>query len=241
MKRFRSGFTLIELLVVIAIIALLAAILLPVFQAAREKARASSCASNQKQIGLAFMQYTQDYDELFPPFAQGYTSTSPYGTGWVVLLQPYIKSQGVFQCPDDKVGATGTNPIATGYNDYWYNSQIGYGTGASAATMGLSKFTAPATTILTGDGDGNGSNSEGLGSCNSNNESCGAGTALYKENPVGSWGWADLNTLRDFETKHGDGANYSFVDGHVKRIQMMALYQTCNSTPDGTIPTFKVR
>lgn len=66
----KRGFTLIELLVVIAIISLLSAILLPVFSKAREMARRTSCASNFKQIGLAFMQYTQDYDERYPPFSQ---------------------------------------------------------------------------------------------------------------------------------------------------------------------------
>src|SRR5579872_7481927 len=81
----RSGFTLIELLVVIAIIAILAAILFPVFAQAREKARAITCLSNLKQIGLACTMYTQDYDETLP-FAW-----SAQG-GWYNLLQPYIKN-----------------------------------------------------------------------------------------------------------------------------------------------------
>ena len=93
----RKAFTLIELLVVIAIIAILAAILLPVFAAAREKARQSSCASNEKQLALATIQYVQDYDELYP---------GEQGGGWgdggnfVPYLVPYVKSANVFLCPD---------------------------------------------------------------------------------------------------------------------------------------------
>ena len=85
---FLTGFTLIELLVVIAIIAILAAILFPVFARARENARRSSCQSNMKQIGLGFMQYTQDYDEQYP--ANRYNSACPTSAvfGWGTVLQP---------------------------------------------------------------------------------------------------------------------------------------------------------
>jgi prepilin-type N-terminal cleavage/methylation domain-containing protein len=86
----RRGFTLIELLVVIAIIAILAAILFPVFGRARENARRSSCVSNLKQIGLAVIQYTQDYDEGMP---------RTYAPGFRDVLQPYIKSKQIFICP----------------------------------------------------------------------------------------------------------------------------------------------
>jgi prepilin-type N-terminal cleavage/methylation domain-containing protein/prepilin-type processing-associated H-X9-DG protein len=103
MMKKHQGFTLIELLVVIAIIAILAAILFPVFAQAREKARAISCLSNEKQIGLAVLQYVQDYDERFPTgisWANGY---QPYqlSLAWVVTTQPYIKTNAVFGCPDD--------------------------------------------------------------------------------------------------------------------------------------------
>ena len=114
------GFTLIELLVVIAIIAILAAILFPVFARARENARRASCQSNQKQIGLAIMQYAQDYDERLPGAAsnaggvdkQGwvvYTSydTSTYTATFDVrqgAIYPYVKSAQVFICPSDTAG-----------------------------------------------------------------------------------------------------------------------------------------
>src|SRR5687768_15561281 len=100
----QSGFTLIELLVVIAIIAILAAILFPVFAQAREKARQTSCLSNMKQQGLAVMLYAQDYDETVPPWwVWNRVPTNPKGWGeiyyWYVNLLPYVKSRDMFRCP----------------------------------------------------------------------------------------------------------------------------------------------
>src|ERR1700757_3966218 len=89
----RAGFTLIELLVVIAIIAILAAILFPVFAKVREKARQTSCLSNEKQIGLALMQYTQDYDESTPAWVRSSTSGNVY---WEQQVAPYVKSVSVY-------------------------------------------------------------------------------------------------------------------------------------------------
>src|ERR1041385_4762121 len=92
------GFTLIELLVVIAIIAILAAILFPVFAQAREKARQASCLSNTKQLGLAYIQYVQDYDGNLPPAFSGWEGDADWHAGnwwWGQRLQPYIKSRNV--------------------------------------------------------------------------------------------------------------------------------------------------
>jgi len=126
----QRAFTLIELLVVIAIIAILAAILFPVFAQAREKARQTSCLSNEKQLGLAMMQYIQDYDETFP---QGNCQSQPSytwvtwawipGVGWGGQIYPYVKNAQVYKCPDDPtavIAATATDltkyPVSYVYN-----------------------------------------------------------------------------------------------------------------------------
>jgi prepilin-type N-terminal cleavage/methylation domain-containing protein/prepilin-type processing-associated H-X9-DG protein len=99
----RRGFTLIELLVVIAIIAILAAILFPVFSRAREKARQASCLSNVKQLGLAVLMYNQDYDETYAPFA--YPTAAGFETAFQ-MVNPYIRNSQILMCPDDKAGRT---------------------------------------------------------------------------------------------------------------------------------------
>ena len=140
----RRGFTLIELLVVIAIIAILAAILFPVFAKAREKARQSSCQSNVKQLGLAFMQYKQDYDERW---ASMYWSGGwqPQASGyWGGEITPYVKNTQIFLCPS-KTDTTCS---------YIYNNYLGNaGGGAGRADADLQK---PAETVILGDSTGNG-------------------------------------------------------------------------------------
>src|SRR5665213_2933096 len=120
-----TGFTLIELLVVIAIIAILAAILFPVFAKVREKARQISCASNLKQLGLGLIQYNQDYDERMPCGAEDKgLADAPgacTGLGWAGATYPYVKSVGVFKCPDDNtnpatVTGTSLSPVSYAYN-----------------------------------------------------------------------------------------------------------------------------
>lgn len=117
--RISRGFTLIELLVVIAIIAILVAILFPVFAQAREKARQTSCLSNTKQIGLGFVQYVQDYDEITPYVCRTSTGASCGGSGqfWGTTpgwaLAPYIKSTQVWRCPSDTIN---TDPIPDANN-----------------------------------------------------------------------------------------------------------------------------
>ena len=117
----RRGFTLIELLVVIAIIAILAAILFPVFARAREQARRTSCLSNLKQLALAAMMYGQDYDELLPV---GATQGNPL---WSVVqgLQPYVKNSQIFYCPSIQVLAA-YNPLLSPTPENWATGNIGY-------------------------------------------------------------------------------------------------------------------
>jgi prepilin-type N-terminal cleavage/methylation domain-containing protein/prepilin-type processing-associated H-X9-DG protein len=99
----RRGFTLIELLVVIAIIAILAAILFPVFAQARAAARKAACVSNMKQIGLALQQYASDYDSMFPP---SQLPSSGANVSWPTMAYPYIKNEGIFICPDGERSLT---------------------------------------------------------------------------------------------------------------------------------------
>ena len=195
----KRGFTLIELLIVIAIIAILAAILFPVFARARENARRSSCSSNLKQIGLAFLQYAQDYDEKFTPqytegsgaagFVAVNVDSSTADKGWAELLQPYLKSRQIFQCPSESTlqAAAGNNE----YTDYWYNLNLSR---RNQATIEYSSLC-----VLGGDGisDNSQYNMDGL-------ESTAASAVGTGRARVG-------HGLR-----HLSGSNYAFADGHVK-------------------------
>ena len=139
MRSAKRGFTLIELLVVIAIIALLAAILFPVFAAAREKARQTACLSNEKQLGTAFVQYVQDYDEA-PMLCN-----NVHGD-WVGPIYPYVKSLDVFRCPDDSSTETVAtiHPISYAMN---FNVVSAYGI-FSPKPPSITLFGAPSSSVL---------------------------------------------------------------------------------------------
>jgi len=167
-NKCRTGFTLIELLVVIAIIAILAAILFPVFAKVREKARQTTCLSNLKQIGLGLIQYSEDNDEFLAKAwmgNNGYEPSDPTGGPgnikykWMDEIYPYVKSTGVYHCPDFaddlSVGATGqfvpyqqlSGADATHYGSYamcaayWDNAYNGYGFSTVGSTQGSGGLT----------------------------------------------------------------------------------------------------
>jgi len=143
----RRGFTLIELLVVIAIIAILAAILFPVFAKVREKARQTSCLSNEKQLGLGLIQYQQDNNETFPCVAD------TWGEGWAGRVYPYVKSTGVFACPDDPTAPAASDLYRVSYA---LNGNLALSPPPPIGTYYLSGFqypnlasdTAPASTVM---------------------------------------------------------------------------------------------
>lgn len=206
----KLAFTLIELLVVIAIIAILAAILFPVFGRARENARRSSCQSNLKQVGLGITQYIQDYDERFPMYRyNGGTGEvgSPYG--WADAIQTYVKSEQVYQCPSEKTAPPSATPKPrqTGYCDYVYNIALGQqpatGNGtATGAGANISALTSPTLCMMAIDGKiYPGSTAD-------------KGTARMSTR--GSSG-SRLAVANNFDTDlHLAGANMLFSDGHVK-------------------------
>jgi prepilin-type N-terminal cleavage/methylation domain-containing protein/prepilin-type processing-associated H-X9-DG protein len=161
-----NGFTLIELLVVIAIIAILAAIAFPVFTSAREKARQTSCASNLKQLGLAFQMYSDDNDEMLPTGEQGQQegqgNDAYCGNAWGGKIFSYVKSTAVFECPDD-IGSP-VNTIVSGAKytlspvSYNYNSDLmglDYSDGQMVGGIlgNLPKLDSPERTVMLCEGN----------------------------------------------------------------------------------------
>lgn len=227
------GFTLIELLVVIAIIAILAAILFPVFAQAREAARKTSCASNLKQVTSGAMMYSQDFDELMVPSYLDYhtgdqTREPYYWAGWADLIQPYVKNTALLRCPSANFQAPRGRSDDAWYMSYACNWRIcgenGGIVGNAPETRILAGLAFPASTIWFFDYSA---------ACNDN----------CRVSDVGGWpeAWAwppSPNELawdgtNGYAGRHSGGANYSFCDGHVKFIQAQKLGGTALQNPNG--------
>lgn len=221
-----TGFTLIELLVTISIIAILAAILFPVFARARENARRASCQSNLKQISLGIKMYTQDYDECVPPIqintAANTNASNPYG--WADAIQPYIKSTQLFQCPSEKWGTRSTpvNPsqAGAGYTDYWMNAMASKTTAQGYGGVSIATFAYPSQTVLLGDGGGTWTNGPSYYSWSQYSSNGVAKTSVA----LGACGTATAAPhlaviMDDGSQRHLDGTNFAFADGHVKWIK----------------------
>lgn len=235
--RLKCGFTLIELLIVIAIISILSAILFPVFAAAREKARQTECLSNEKQLGLAFLQYLQDNDEMFP----GVNSAG--SSYWATGVYPYVKSTGVYLCPDDTVARSDwwlLPPISYAYNTNlasdlpfwaWTNANP---TGPADYiggfdTANLARLASPSAVVLLYECSGN----DGAGPLpepiagtayawtnggDMTNPANGVGLASVGLNsawqaPINGWDHQSYFTAADSLVGR---ANFLFVDGHAK-------------------------
>ena len=230
-KSRRRGFTLIELLVVIAIIAILSAILFPVFARARENARRASCQSNLKQIGLAMMQYTQDYDEhMVNGFLSMGSGNAHYPNGttgtyqpWYVNMYPYIKSTQVFNCPD----AASTLQYAGGYGittfSYAYNYLAPSGTGVANPGVSLGQNDVPganlaaiadvAGTIMVTDGS----------TATTQFNTAYFPTEAYLKSSGTCVDAAHYYTSICLRAPHMDTMNTLFVDGHVKSMKWQTI------------------
>lgn len=194
----RKALTLIEALVVIAILAIGAAILMPPgvgHGRGRESVRRSSCASNLKQIGLAFLQYARDADEKAPPIAN-----------WTRSLNSYLKTQAIFQCPS-------TSKHKIGTNDYFLNANLA-DTNKKLGSHAKSDFT-----ILGGEGAAD-------GDASSNLSQFPAQWRTDESSPA----W-----------RHLGGANYLFVDGHVKAYSAKRIFAAPDADAQAATPTFEVK
>jgi prepilin-type N-terminal cleavage/methylation domain-containing protein len=204
------GFTLIELLVVIAIIAILAAILFPVFARARESARRSACANNMKQVTHAILMYAGDNDETLPVQGAGDIcdwDKSPVGN-WIREIQPYVKAKSVWYCPNATL-LTDSAPTENADSNYWYNGH--------ASEKSLGEIPRPSESTLFAEW-ANRSNCTGMRPYP--NEKCDitklkqAGTC-----PV-TVEWGNNHGMGKLETK---GGNWPYVDGHVKFIPFVLV------------------
>ncbi len=220
------GFTLIELLVVIAIIAILAAILFPVFATAREKARQTSCASNEKQIGIGFLAYAQDYDEVLPQ-ASTNGSAGTTANAWDRRLASYLmkitvagnfytNQNAVFHCPSDTAKDGGGNPVRSYTMVQTYRNccyAVGIGGAFDGTPCPLSIIGSPGQTFMATEQ----SNSGAI---------MGSNNFAAVSRPIGITGYTGQDVDHPGIAFHNNGWNYLYCDGHVKW-----------NTPESTLKT----
>jgi prepilin-type N-terminal cleavage/methylation domain-containing protein/prepilin-type processing-associated H-X9-DG protein len=235
----RGGFTLIELLVVIAIIAILAAILFPVFAQARDKARSVTCLSNQKQFAASLMMYMQDYDEksvwFYNATIAGYTRNFRNGYWWNPVM-PYVKNLGVFVCPSVKRGSGNCLPDLQPVPDlrqcgYGINvAHVGYGSGdpyfspgVAADTRSLAAMTEPARILFLADSAYSPAADQNLGwqdiKCPMPHKQPLASQVDVYVNGAVFGGPNNANITR----RHQGGSNGVFMDGHCKWLTYDAI------------------
>jgi prepilin-type N-terminal cleavage/methylation domain-containing protein/prepilin-type processing-associated H-X9-DG protein len=205
----RKAFTLIELLVVIAIVAILAAILFPVFAQAREKARTTSCLSNSRQIGVAMMMYIQDNDEIFMAAQHDENTVEEPFYPWYQPLQPYVKNGGIFRCPS--LTDQPTEWSAPFYETYWSSIRSDYLiNGFFAHSTGLSAIGTPAEQITVSE------RRAGIGSIDYH--PWGEDGGAWERGKIDGSGIGLDHTSVDPRNagRHQQGSNYIFADGHAR-------------------------
>ena len=220
-----AGFTLIELLVVIAIIAILAAILFPVFAQAREKARSASCLSNLKQITLGALMYAQDYDETLPLY------TYDYSTYWVGgrtkagdpldkskgIIFPYIKNGDIQKCPS-YTGTKNLGGTGYGYSERLYSDGTTFNSAyVPLGVATLASVSKTAETLFFGD-SGNRTDANGVAP-NTMNANAGSVRETITLEVPSNWCYAGYGCTSSEDFRHTGFANFSYVDGHVKPIK----------------------
>jgi prepilin-type N-terminal cleavage/methylation domain-containing protein/prepilin-type processing-associated H-X9-DG protein len=246
----KQGFTLIELLVVISIIAIIAAILFPVFARARENARRTTCASNMKQIGLGILQYTQDYDEHMPAAAFGAAITTGSNDNtptdcasgtyrWMDAIYPYVKSEQLFMCPDRIVGAGGlgeeytycTDPNSPAGSRKWgsYVANDMNSGNSSVANLQMTPFGYKKSQAISSFATPATTVMVGEGGTYS-----GLGYRYHIGGNTGTWTIADAtskiprsikhNTNPTIVERHLGTTNILWCDGHVKAVSLNSLF-----------------